>query len=601
MFSNYILQTRYFDDGETSFEEVAARVAKAIAGNTNEYDEFYKLMIERKFVPAGRTLAYAGTKKKLNPNCVVLDVQDSMEGIYDTLRRATVLQKHGCGLGFNFSNLRPAGYSCKSSGDIASGPLSYMSVYSHSFKIVQQHGRSGANIGILSVEHPDIIGFIHMKDDLTKFTNFNMSVLITERFMKQLLERPDDKWMCRFGDVDVKPRLISYNDEFVYNDITDLDMTAKDLWNEIVHAAWCTGEPGLLFEDNINRTNRLCAILGNIKSANPCGEISMYENECCNLGSINLEEFCDEVPQFDLPFDVIINKYVKSNELGRTAYMATLFLDNVIDRLNIPDERLKNNVRLLRRIGLGIMGLADMLIKLRVPYDSELGRSIAVYVLKVIRSNAEKASWVLTFDNDSVYDRLKANGTDNLNNLDINGEHYHYLITHANTALMAIAPNGSTSMIHGVSSGIEPYFSLAYRRTLKGNLQNEVIMNKHLIKLLKHENLFRDDVIDRIVTDNSLINVTELDPRYVSVYKTAQTISPEAHVLMLTEAQKIVDNSISKTCNLDHSATESETSDIMLMAHKLGAKGITIYRDKSRESQVFQLVKDKCKDGNCDI
>lgn len=597
MFRNYILETRYLAENEHSFEDIIARVSKHIANSSSDQSTFYNIMLSKKFIPAGRTLAYAGTNHKLNPNCVVLDIHDSMEGIYDTLKRATVLQKHGCGLGFNFSELRPAGYKCVSSGDIASGPLSYMSVYSHSFKIVQQHGRSGANIGILSIEHPDILGFIHMKDDLRKFTNFNISVLITPRFINQLKQNPSSKWLCSYKNTLSKPRLIDYNDEFVYTDISEIDITVEELWQEIVHAAWSTGEPGLLFEDNINKQNPLKHIFGNIKSCNPCGEVVMYENECCNLGSINLEEFCEENPNFNSTFDEI-KHFIKITDLQQTTHTAIEFLNRVIDYLDIPDERLDKNVKLLRRIGLGIMGLADMLIKLKVSYDSSLGRTIAGYVLQTIYNSAEETSRKLISQYKSVYERLDENGYDLTK---ITAVENNYLQTHANVGLLAIAPNGSTSLIFNVSSGIEPYFSLAYKRTLKGQLQPEIVMNKHLEKLLKSNNLYNESIINQIISDNSLVNIKELDKNYVEIYKTAQTMSYEAHVLMQVEAQKYVDNSISKTCNLAQDTSEQVTSEILLKAYELGVKGITIYRDKSRESQVFQLVKDTCKDGKCDI
>lgn len=794
--SKYILATRYLRDNEKDFDDIAKRVSNYIGNNDNERRIFYELMINKKFLPGGRTLACSGTNQRLIPNCVVLPVEDNLEGIFNSLKRAAILQKAGCGLGFNFSKLRPAGYNCRSSPDKASGPISFMNLYSHAFKIVQQYNRSGANIGILSIEHPDIVSFIHMKDDLKVMNNFNISVLITKRFMDQYRNNPNTLWYAKWDDNYVKPRLISYDKDILVTDISDLDITAKEMFDELVDASWSTGEPGVLFEENMNVNNYLKDYLGPINSVNPCvvagtrlytdhgniiidehvgeihnvwngvkftpamikitghnqtvykvmvsngryftctgthmmpvyitnfpfmefrkvidcksgdelwdpdfsnietnmknyedrikwlksliydyddingiqikadheflhelqlelitlgcksivkddtlfippyeakeigllaygdedavrpvthlyitsieelpdkadevycvttldnshmatfdgivshncGEISLYPNECCNLGSMNLEEYCSINPVYGSKSIKDVVQYIHVDELKKDVSTAILFMNNVIDKLDIPDDELRSFVLIMRRLGLGIMGLSDMLIKLKIPYNSELGREVVQYVLKAINEESHRTSERLSKKYGTVLDRLGIRGKNNL----------------ANCACTCIAPTGSTSMIHNVSSGIEPYFALAYRRSLNGKLQDEVIMNKHLEKYLKDNGLYNEDVIDTIITKG--IEYVSLIPNEVKeVFITAQSMKPEDHVMMQAMAQKYIDNSISKTCNFPHSATHEDVAKIYIMAYDNGCKGITVYRDGCRDSQVFS-----CKNGSCD-
>lgn len=542
-----------------------------------------------------------------------------------------------CGLGFNFSTLRPAGMQCKRTGGSASGPISFMNLYSHAFKIVQQYNRSGANIGILSIEHPDILAFITMKNDLSILNNFNISVLITQEFMDALNTDPDALWYCTWNNEKVKPRYISYDRDMLVQDISEADVTVKDIWNEIVHSAWSTGEPGLLFEEHMNTSNPLKSYFGKVNSVNPCGEISLYPNECCNLGSINLEEFCDINPEYNASFDEVI-KYINVNKLVAVTKTAIQFMNNVVDKLDIPDRELQLFVLILRRLGLGIMGLADMLIKLKIPYNSKIGRDVTSYVLKIINESAHSESKLLSHKYGSVADRiinplywLKQTNT-------ITDETYNtdkliidkllknitnsnkiakdkYLAYHANCACTCIAPTGSTALIHNVSSGIEPYFALVFKRSLKGKLQDEIIINKHLEQYLKNKDLYRDDIIEDII--NKGINKVEAIPKHVrDIFITAQMMEPEDHVLMQIAAQKYIDNSISKTCNFPHDASEEYVAKIYNMANLGKCKGITVYRDGCRSSQVLvtinnensgeqlktkSLISDACSSGTCDL
>ena len=531
-----------------------------------------------------------------------------------------------CGLGFDFSDLRPACFECKRTGGGASGPISFMNLYSHAFKIVQQYNRSGANIGILSIEHPDVISFIHMKDDRTIMNNFNISVMLTKRFLDQLNNDPNSKWFAtdKWNNKLIKPRLISYDKDMLVTDVSESDITVSELFDEIVDAAWSTGEPGLLFVENINNANLMYDYLGPIHAVNPCGEVTLYANECCNLGSMNLEEFCSINPSFDNNTLDDVIKYIHTEDLKESVSTAILFMNNVVDKLDIPDDDLRIFVLIMRRLGLGIMGLADMLIKLKVPYNSKLGRDVTEYVLKTINDQAHLTSNTLIPKYGSVTERLcnpmkwitiKSNSDiefmqnliKDLRNVDKLTTD-EYLNNISNCACTCIAPTGSTSMIHNVSSGIEPYYALAFKRSLKGELQSEIVMNKHLEAYLKNNNLYNESVIDTIIS-SGIQNVSEIPNEVKNVFVTAQNMTPEDHVLMQSIAQKHIDNSISKTCNFPRFATKDYVKTIYTMANGLKCKGITVYRDGCRDNQVFvstekpkhSLSSDACSNGTCDL
>lgn len=607
----YILTSRYLQSGESTFEDIAKRVSNALGTTENEKQAFYNAMVNKLFLPGGRTLACAGSKRVLIPNCVVLPVNDTLEDIFETQKRAALLQQAGCGLGFNFSNLRPAGYPCVRTGGKSSGPISYINHYSGAFQIVQQFNRSGANIGILSIEHPDILAFIHMKDDPNVLNNFNISVLITKRFMDQLKHNPNELWYCRFNGEDVKPRAITYDGKYNVLDITSADITANELWDEIVHAAWSSGEPGLLFEDRMNENNLLLDVLGKMDGVNPCGELALYPNECCNLGSINLEEFCDVNPNYgSTSLDELI-PFVHFDKLHDTIALATIFLNRVIDNMEIPDAHLRKFVKVLRRIGLGFMGFADMLIKLKVAYGSPLSIQLMERIGKTFRETTQLVTRSLVSTYGSVAQRLKSA---------ITTSHEYFPLTTdvekimairdddelnriANIACTCIPPTGSTSMIFEVSTGIEPYFSVAYRRYVKQAGINEIVLNKHLETYLRNEGLYTDGVLNDIV-NNGLQNCECIPNHVKEVFSTAQDITPSAHILMQAAAQKYIDNSISKTCNFVNSASKDDVKRIYELAYELHCKGTTVYRDGSRSSQVLTDTSrspsvDSCSSGMC--
>ena len=766
--AEYILSTRYLRYNEKTYDDICERVSKAIGSTDEERKQFLQFMLKKEFVPGGRTIACAGTDKRLIPNCVVLPVEDTLESIFDTLKRAAVLQQAGCGLGFNFSTLRPASFPCVRTGGAASGPISFMNLYSHAFKIVQQYNRSGANMGIISIDHPDVVAFIHMKDNLSVMNNFNISVMLTKEFMDKLRDSPDEMWLCSWNGEKLKPRYITYDKDMLVQDISELDITVKDLWLEIVTAAWNTGEPGVLFHHNTNATNVLKPYYGDIMAVNPCvvkgtklltdkgalnidehvgetvnvwngykftpalvkitghdqtvydvtledgrtltctkghtfiideygsraslelllkyktmtiytnmdadaetftssigpvrikcvrenavkadtvycvttydeshtatfngivtgncGEIGLYSNECCNLGSINLEEFCSVNPEYESRIDDVI-KYIDVNRLRECSKLAITFLNRVIDRLDIPDRDLRVFVLILRRLGLGIMGFADMLIKLKVPYDSKTGREVMEYVLNVIKTASHERSKELVDMYGSVSDRMLAPKRyiyirDDADELSVEKitkllrtneglKDDIHLSVYANCACTCIAPTGSTSMIHNVSSGIEPYFALAFKRSLKGKLQNEIVMNKHLERYLKENDLYNDEIINYII-EHGIECVNEIEPKVKRIFITAQKMKPEDHILMQVSAQKYIDNSISKTCNFPRDASVGYVATIYEMANEGMCKGVTVYRDGCRDNQVFIATEKKeemrhsmsidgCRSGSCDV
>lgn len=584
MLDEYILTTRYFTSGESTYAELVERVSRGISSTDEEYHSFLKMLNNKYFLPGGRTLSLAGTNGQLIPNCVVLPIEDSISKIFKTLKRSGILQQAGCGMGYSFSKLRPAGMDCSRTSSTASGPISFMNLFSDASRVIQQKGRSGANIGVLDISHPDIVSFIHAKSSLSVMNNFNISVLVSNEFMQRVVSNDKNNWICTWNGTELNPRLVTYNENMILSDISPITITPAELFDEIIDQMWRTGEPGILFGDNINSENELAPYLGNIDATNPCGEICLYPNECCNLGSINLEEMCDESPNWNpVSIDDVLS-YIKIDCLYSTTKLAIDFLNNVIDKLNIPDKKLSENVLKLRRIGLGIMGLADMFIKLRIPYDTQLARDVCEYIMQLISQAAHEESELLVSKYKSVGERL---------NIPI-------LLNRSNCACTCIAPTGSTSMIYNVSSGIEPYYGLTVRRLIRSanefdKSKEMILINKHLEHIMKLNNIWSDENIDKLESEG--IDSLNLPNEVKQVFKTSLDIKPIDHVLMQASAQQFVDNSISKTINFRNNVTKSEIRDAVLCAWKHKCKGITAYRNGSRENQVFS----ECKNGKCDL
>jgi ribonucleoside-diphosphate reductase alpha chain len=557
-----VLEKRYLKTDEQGkaietpydmFRRVAHNIASAeiIYGSEDDIEyweeEFYRLIANLEFLPNSPTLMNAGRELQQLSACFVLPINDSMEGIFDAIKYTALIHKSGGGTGFSFSRLRPEGDAVGSTGKVASGPVSFMKVFDAATDVIKQGGmRRGANMAILSVNHPDIERFITAKEKEDTLTNFNLSVAVTDEFMKAAEAGSDYN-------------LINPKDGSVYG-----QLNAKHVFNTIVEMAWRTGDPGLIFIDLINRDNPN-KNLGAIESTNPCGEQPLLPYESCNLGSINLARMVNDE-----------KKNVDYDKLGETVRIAVRFLDNVIDKNKFPLPEIEVMTKKTRKIGLGIMGFADLLIKLGIPYDSEDALKIAESVMQFINKTATDASVALaeergvfpTFDG-SEYG-LKG------------GPRVR------NATRTTIAPTGTLSIIANCSSGIEPLFALSYiRNILDGDALIEV--NPYFDEIARKEAFYSDKLMKDLASKGSLHGIDGIPPAIAKVFVTAHDISPESHVKMQAAFQKYTDNAVSKTINFPQSATKDNISQAYLMAYSEGCKGITIYRDKSKDKQVLNV------------
>lgn len=555
-------------------EEMFDRVAKSLANVEKRYGknaddikkiekDFRDILYNFEFTPAGRTLANAGSDTKLVANCIVLHMEDSMEGIFQTLKEAALLQQAGSGLGFPFHLLRPAGQRTIRNKGVSSGPVSFLKVYNEAFGIIKQQGRHGANMAVMSIDHPDILDFVQAKRVEGDLRNFNISVGITDKFMKEVVSNSDKPWICEFGGVKMKPRTIIRDKYGNVSDIKESTMTAREIFDEIVSAAWSNGEPGVVFLDEANRKNPVPK-LGRIEACNPCGEQFLQDGDVCNLGSINLEMFAKDGK-------------LDEERLKEVTRISVRLLDNVIDLSEYPSERVNKTFRGNRRIGLGIMGFADLLYMLNIRYDSDKGFQMASKVMKLINDEAHAESQRLA----------KEKGVFPNYDLSIYKEKN---IKMRNAALTTVAPTGSISMIYDVSSGVEPYFALSYYKEVMGG-QKLYYLNKHLEKVLRERNLYTHDLIEKISEEGSLQNIKGIPQDIKDTFVVAMDISAESHIRMQAAFQKYTDNAISKTCNFPNSATKDDVMQGYILAWQLKCKGCTVYRDGSRDVQVLNLLK----------
>jgi ribonucleoside-diphosphate reductase alpha chain len=532
-------------------EDMIKRVAFTIAQADTAYgedpkkaeSEFYDIMSSLKFMPNSPTLMNAGRDLGQLSACFVLPVEDSMEGIFDTLKNAAMIHKSGGGTGFSFTRIRPAGATVKSTGGVASGPISFMKVFNSSTEAVKQGGtRRGANMGILRVDHPDIMEFITCKSDQKDLTNFNISVALTDGFMKavsagekyDLIDPANGK---KTGSLD-----------------------AGEVYAKIVEMAWKNGEPGIVFIDSINESNPVPSA-GKIESTNPCGEQPLLPYESCNLGSINLNEF-------------VSGGKIDFGELERVVKTAVHFLDNVIDVNVYPLEIIEKTTKSMRKIGLGVMGFSDMLYKLGIPYNSEEAITTAREIMGFIKEKAAQASEELggkrgsfpQFEK-SVY---KERGISNMRN----------------ATVTTIAPTGTISIIAGVSSGIEPVFAISYIRKV---MDNDKLIETHpyFEAVAKERGFYSEELMAKIAKHGTLKDVNEVPEDIKSVFVTAHDISPEYHVKMQSAFQESTDNAVSKTINFPKTATQEDVRSAYDLAYELRLKGLTIYRDGSRSGQVL--------------
>jgi len=559
-----VLERRYLSkDGEGKVietpQELFRRVARHIASAEFLYDSkadvsfweeaFYQLMANLDFLPNSPTLMNAGRELGQLSACFVLPIEDSMESIFDAVKYTALIHKSGGGTGFSFSRLRPTSDRVGSTGGIASGPVSFMRVFDAATDVIKQGGmRRGANMAILNVEHPDILKFIEAKEDPEVLTNFNLSVAVTDKFMKAVEKGTDYNL--------VNPRT---------GEVTD-KLNAKEVFDKIVDMAWRTGDPGVVFIDEINRHNPTPK-LGKIESTNPCGEQPLLPFESCNLGSINLSK---------MVADKDGQPYTDYDKLSQTVKLAVRFLDDVIEVNQFPLSEITEMTKTTKKIGLGVMGFADMLIQLGIPYDSEQGLVVAEEIAHFISEEADKASIELAQERgvfpafqESIYDMP-------------DGPRFR------NASRTTIAPTGSLSIIANCSSGIEPLFALSYvRHILEGEEFIEV--NPYFEETAKSGGFHSPDLMKQLAEGKRLKDVEEVPEEIKKLFITAHDISPEWHVKMQAAFQKFTDSAVSKTVNFPHEATPEDVAKVYMLAYQEGLKGITIYRDRSRESQVLTV------------
>ncbi|MFO0793709.1 MAG: adenosylcobalamin-dependent ribonucleoside-diphosphate reductase [Candidatus Brocadiaceae bacterium] len=559
-----VLEKRYLKKDASgrsveSPEDMFRRIAKNIASADLLYNEkadiislteqFYDLLSTLQFMPNSPTLMNAGRDLQQLAACFVLPIDDSIESIFDTVKHAALIHKSGGGTGFSFSRIRPKNDIVGSSSGRSSGPLSFMKVFNEATEAINQGGfRRGANMAVLRVDHPDIIDFIHAKQTEGTLTNFNISVGITDAFMQAVEQHQD------FPLINPRTKTVVKI------------LKAAELFAHIVQSAWENGEPGVLFLDTINAANPT-PIFGEIEGTNPCGEQPLLPYEACVLGSINLSKMVTlEKGRYEVDW----------NHFEKVIKRAVHFLDNVIDMNKYPLPQIEHLTKGNRKIGLGIMGYADLLIKLEIPYNSEEAIQITDKLMSFLSQKANEASMKLAEERGVFPNYQKSIYAQK------NGPRYR------NATRTTIAPSGTISIIANCSSGIEPLFALAYTRhvLVEGGLSE---IHPYFLEIAKRRGFYSEKLIERITKEGSIQNTKTIPEDVKKIFITAQDVSPEYHVKIQSICQKYIDSGVSKTINFPKEATVDDVKKVFLLAYRSGCKGITVYRDKSRVSQALSI------------
>ncbi|MDZ4231324.1 MAG: adenosylcobalamin-dependent ribonucleoside-diphosphate reductase [Patescibacteria group bacterium] len=561
--------------------DMLERVARDLASVEEKYGkgvseikkiekDFLEVMANKEFTPAGRTITNAGATTKLVANCIVLPIEDSMEGIFQTLKDAALLQQAGSGLGFALDHLRPTYTPTKASKGVSSGPVSFLKVYDAAFGTIKQQGRHGANMAMISVEHPDFYDFLISKAKEGDIRNFNISVKLTDRFMKQVLEAPDKQWWCVWKGKKMKPHTVLRNPNGSVKGVEPLDITVGEVFEKIANYAWSNGEPGVVFIDEVNRRNPLPG-LGDIYTSNPCAEQFLHAYDNCNLGSINLAAFAKDGK-------------LDEKRLREVTRAAVRMLDNVIDRFDFPVDQVTDMAVRNRRIGLGIMGFADLLYQLGVKYNSAEGYKMAERAMATIQDEAHKMSRELAKEKEA-FPNWKLS-------IFAKGKKKTKM---RNAALTTVAPTGSIAMMLDCSSGLEPNFALAF---IKQDKDGEFYhyLNQHFENALDERGFSKEEkeaIKEEAIAKGTIQHLAELPQDLRDTFIVAMDISGPEHIKMQASFQKNVDNSISKTINLPNEATVEDVKQSYIDAWKMKCKSCTVYRDGSRTIQILNVGKNE--------